>query len=583
MARIPQEEIDRIRNEANIVDVIGRYIQVEKSGKDYKAKCPFHDDHDPSLSISPSKQIYKCFVCGAGGNVFTFVQRYENVSFPEAVERVAKLIGHSLSVSVTPLKKEIDPDLKKLYRVMNETIQYTMYQFDTPVGIRQKEYLDRRGLNEETRKTFEIGFNPENDVLLEFLRAKGYDTQDMVDCNVVRSSSGGLHDVFEGRILFPIHDEFGNPIGFTARSIDPNNPSKYINTTETRLFHKSNIVYNAHRAKMSARRNGKIIVTEGVTDVIALYKSGIENVVCTLGTSCTKEQIQILKGMSIQVVFCYDGDRAGQAATVRAGKMAKEAGCKVSVIQNETNKDPDEIFKEYGKEGVEEFIANELTWIQFYISYLKDHYNLNNYSEKKEFAKEAMKEIDTLEDPIDRSHFTKKIAELTGFELATTTNQDRIVKPTRTVRNVLIDGKVAAEEYILTMMMKSYDACLVFVEKLGYLTDQHRNTIAMLIVDARRNNKSVSVDSLMDVAQDPIEQEILARIATSHAYDLEYDEEALKGAIRKVQISVKESQAEALKQQLIMPMNTQTREMVLKEYQKCLIELRGYIDEENKH
>ena len=384
MPRISEEEISELRSRADIVDVVGHYLQLHRKGKSYVALCPFHDDHSPSMSVSPERQIYKCFVCGAGGNVFSFVQNFEKVSYPEAVARVADLVGFELSEKPQAVQKTADPYRERLYGLMNETIRFTMYQINTAEASLEKKYLEDRGLDEEIRQKFEIGFNPGNDQLYKFLKAKGYEDSDMTACNVVRSSSSGVHDVFAQRITFPIHDPSGNPIGFSARTINPDNSSKYINTNDTVLFHKSDVVYNSHRARNEARRSGRIYVCEGVTDVIAFARAGMENAVCTLGTSCTESQIRQIKRLSMKVVFCYDGDEAGQSATMRAAKMARKEGCDVTVIDNRTGLDPDELIRSRGTEALKQMVSNEISWMEFVLAYLRKHTNMSNYLEKKE-------------------------------------------------------------------------------------------------------------------------------------------------------------------------------------------------------
>ena len=366
MAKISDHDINAIREKADIVDVIGHYIQVHRKGNSYVAICPFHDDHDPSMSISPEKKIYKCFVCGNGGNVYTFVQNYENITFPEAVGRVASLINYPLQVDVDiEQRTSKDPHKEALYNVMNAAIQYIMYQLDTPEAVNEKKYLEKRGMTADLIREFQIGYNPNQTSLYHFLHAKGFSDADMNRANLIRINESGIHDTFAGRITFPIHDQYGNPIGFSARILDPNHPSKYINTNETDIFTKGDIVYNYHRAKAVARKEGKIYVCEGVTDVIAFAKAGIFNAVCTLGTSCTERQIHLLKNIAAKIVFCYDGDRAGQAATLRAVHMARKAGCDVSVIRNLTGKDPDELVRQQGAEGLKSVLKDEVTWIEF--------------------------------------------------------------------------------------------------------------------------------------------------------------------------------------------------------------------------
>ena len=287
MAYLSEDEINAVRAKADIVDVISHYLQVHKQGRMYKAVCPFHDDHDPSLNINPDMQIYKCFVCGAGGNVFSFVQRYEHVSFPEAVGKVADMIGFPLSSSPVKKKREVDPHRQKLYDALQETINYTMYELNSTDGAAARSYLKGRGMDDHTLERFQIGWNPEGDSLTRFLHAKHYEDQTLTAVNVSRITSQGMQDVFASRITFPIHDAYGNPVGFSARTMDPDNPAKYINTTQTEIYVKGQLVYNAHRAKEEARRAGRIYICEGVTDVIAFDRAGIANAVCTLGTACT--------------------------------------------------------------------------------------------------------------------------------------------------------------------------------------------------------------------------------------------------------------------------------------------------------
>ncbi|NCB33863.1 MAG: DNA primase [Erysipelotrichia bacterium] len=582
MAKINEEEINALRSKADIVDIISHYLQVHKKGRSYTALCPFHDDHTPSMSISPDRQIYKCFVCGAGGNVFTFVQNYEKVTFPEAVSKVANLVGFELSSDPSEDTRPRDPHREALYKVLNEMIRYTMYQMNTEAAAREKEYLDARGLTEEIRQKFEIGYNPNGDVLHHFLEAKGYADNDMVSCNVIRTGASGIHDVFSGRITFPIHDMRGNPVGFSARTIDKDNPAKYINTNDTELFQKSDLVYNVHRARGEARRQGKLYVCEGVTDVIAFARAGMDNAVCTLGTSCTEHQIQILKSLAPRTVFCYDGDEAGQHATWRAAKMAKSAGCIVTIIDNRTGRDPDEIIRSEGSKALQELAGREVTWMEFALHYLELHTNMENYLEKKEFVQKAQAEIAELDDELDRQHFTQKLSEISGLRIDCQPKHPLPVysQPRRNPLSRMPDGTEEAEELILSQMMAHPAASKQFEEKLGYLLDSSRNQVAMMVVDGWRSG-NVTVSGLIDASADQPIKDLIAKLATSPGFELAYDANLIAGSIRKIMISVKKIQADAFRQQLNQPMNSESRELIMNEYQECLRDLRRDIDEEN--
>ncbi|MBR3349946.1 MAG: DNA primase, partial [Solobacterium sp.] len=521
MVRISEEEIQAVRARADIVDVISHYLQVRRQGKNYKAVCPFHDDHDPSMNISPDLQIYKCFVCGAGGNVFSFVQKYEKISYPEAVGRVASLVGYTLSVNPEAYQPKTDPHRENLYKVLNETIRFAAYQLNGRDGVNAKEYLYARGLNDDILTRFEIGYNPGGDSLYRFLHAKGYSDQDLVNVNVARITESGMHDVFSERIMFPIHDAKGNPIGFSARTLR-GDTSKYINTNDTELFTKGDIVYNAHRAKTEARRQGKIYVCEGVTDVIAFARAGIENAVCTLGTACTPHQISLLRSLAARIVFCYDGDKAGQAATYRAAKMAVDAGCDVSVIVNKTGLDPDEIIRTQSSEALQQMLRQEVTWIEFVLSYLSGRYNLNSYLEKKQFVEEAKAEISKLSDEADRQYFYDELSRISGMRIENTRQETK--NDYRPLKKLSVkNGGEKAEELILCMMMTSAAAARTFEEELGYLNRPEHQTLAMMILDARHTYGSCSPAQLIDMSEDDNIRSLISTLASGEEYGMPYD------------------------------------------------------------
>lgn len=584
--RLSEEEIAAVRNRADIAEVIGHYLPLVKKGRSVTCVCPFHDDHNPSLSISQEKQIYKCFVCGAGGNVFTFVQNYENISFPEAVARVAELTGTPLSFDPAALKTPADPRKAALYKVLQETIRYTHYQLSAQAGIPVRKYLQERGIDEAVIEKFEIGWNGPGDELLRFLKAKGYSEQDMVAGNVVRLSESGLHDVFASRITFPIHDSLGNPIGFTARSMDPQAVSKYINTTETPIYVKGRTLFNYHRAKPAARRENRILLCEGVTDVLAMDRAGIENAVATLGTACTREQLRLLRQCSTHLTFCYDGDQAGRNATYKAGQLALEAGFEVGVVVNATGLDPDEIVRQQGPQQLQQMCRKEQTWMEFVLDYLSSRYDLENYSEKKEFARLAAEQIRKLSDDFDRQNFARQLQQMTGFELdlsaaapvssrssATQKAGGMRLKRTR-------DGKTNAEHLILALMLTSHDAVTMFKEKLGFLLSEENQQLAMMILDYSRTHPQLQIADFIDTIQDEsLKQKTLE---LSEWECPQFTPEVMEGAILRIRRSMLEEKINDLKQQILRISNPESQAALLQERMQLQRELRGYLDEE-KH
>lgn len=581
MARYKQEEIDALREKADIVDVISHYIQVHRSGKNYKAICPFHNDHDPSLTINPEKKIYKCFVCGNGGNVFTFVQNFEKISFVEAVGRVAELSGFHLSNTYSTYEKPKDAHKEGLYKVLNEAITYTSYQLDTANASNALEYLENRGLNAEIRKTFQIGFDPNGDALSRYLLAKGYSEKELVSVNVSRMSESGIHDVFSERITFPIHDSQGNPVGFSARSMNPNNPSKYINTNETELFVKGDLVYNLHRAKIDARRLGKIYLCEGVTDVIAFYKAGIQNAVCTLGTACTQKQLALLKKSSAKLVFCYDGDMAGQRATYKAAKLARSIGCDVAIVSNKTGKDPDEIIRSYGAEGLQNLVSKEISWMEFVLQYFENSVNMDSYLEKKEMVQKVIAEINALEDESERAYFAKVLADDTGIPIHI---DDKPKEETieHIYKLVVPDGTKDAEEMILSMIMASPQASQKFEEELGYLLSEEYHRLAMLIIDANHTYGKADPNLLIDMTNEQTIKDLITKIATREDFGSAYDEAKMNGAMRKIKREVLSARAKKYRQQIAEALNHESLTLLIQQYNECLQEQRRLMNEENQ-
>lgn len=536
MEYISKEELETIREKADIVDIISRYIQVHKRGSRYKAICPFHDDHNPSLDINPEKRIFRCYVCNKGGSVFDFVNLYENLdSFPKAVEKVADLIGYEMKVKPSNYaERKTDPHIKKLREINEEAIKYMMYELKSSSGINQKQYLAKRGITDKEIDYFKIGYNPINNALYEFLKAKGYSESDLLEDNVVRDGEKGIRDAFSGRITFPIFDFYGNPIGFSARSLDPNSVAKYLNTSETTLFKKSDIVYNAHNAKNKARKEGKIYVCEGVTDVIAFYRAGIENVVCTLGKNGTKQQLKTLKYLAPTIVICYDGDRAGQEGTWELAKIANELNTEVHVVVNETGLDPDELLNKYGKDKLLEVLSNEVSWMEYVLLTLKKRYNLNNFLEKKEMANIALEEIKKLKDESDKVYFLDELNKLTGLKLTLgkeEVKQERYEKHKATVKTKT--GIDEVEESIIAMMLNSAEAINVFENELGFLLDTDNKMLAIMIVDYYRTNSKIDALDLIDSISNEIIKNKAVEILDTKG-DITYDEEKLKGYISKV-------------------------------------------------
>jgi len=532
--------IQDIRSKADIVEVVQHYLPLIKKGKNYVAVCPFHDDHDPSMSISQDKQIFKCFVCGAGGNVFNFVKDYEKIQFNDAVIKVANYIGYTLDEKYVINQTKIDPKQQALFNVLNEYVKYTRYILNTEDAIDAKKYLMNRGLDENTIQKFEIGYNLNNDQSTKFLLAKGFDLESCVKTNITRINEFGSKDVFNQRIVFPIHNPQGQVVAFTARTMNPNESSKYINSTETPLYIKGNLLYNYHRAIKNIKQTKEIIIVEGVMDVIALDRVNIENVVATLGTACTKEQITLIQNASNNVVLCYDSDSAGQTATLKLARLLLAHKLNVSIVQNNTGLDLDEIIEQKSKDALIKIMSQRTSYLDFFFNYSLTRLDLENYNQKKEFAKIVLSELDKLKDKFDRELLLDKLSQSTQF------SRDQLLllqdKPTQVIQSTTIkpkksDIKKWAEKEIIGQMLFSAQAVFDFRQELGYFVNELYQKVALTIINYYRNHDELIIADFITTLEDKDMIELVTQIVDSDIYFRNYSKEALQDAIIEVKIN----------------------------------------------
>ena len=405
MANLTNETINEIRNKTDIIEVISRYVSLTKRGKNYFGVCPFHDDHSPSMSVSPEKQIYTCFSCGATGNVFTFVSEYEHISFIDAVT----LLGSKLGLNLTSPKYErkTNPD----YEICNLANKFYQNNLNTQSGRNALNYLEvERQFDRETIKKFEIGLSTSKLPVTDYLLNKQFALDKLVALGISNNYS---KDVFQNRIMFPLHDLSGNVVGFSGRIYNTKDNSKYLNTKETDIFKKTNLLYNYHRARDYLKKNDSIIVMEGFFDVIRASSIGIANCVATMGTAFTKSHANILRKITDKIILCFDGDSAGEEATVAAIKILEDIGVTPQIIRLE-EKDPDEYILKRGATAFLAKIAKPLTVVEFKMSLLRSQKNLTNLNDISSYVDESLKELVKIKDDI--------LVELTVKKLATEFN-----------------------------------------------------------------------------------------------------------------------------------------------------------------
>ncbi|WP_295748636.1 DNA primase [uncultured Holdemanella sp.] len=557
MSWISEEDIKAIRQQADIVDVMSRYITLEKQGKNYKAICPFHDDHDPSLSISTDKQIFKCFVCGTGGNVFTFVQKIENISFLEAVCKVAELIHYPLHMDKSQFQPKVDQN-QPLYDCIQSYIRFLTFELESENGESVKRYLSQRKINEDIIKRFEIGYAPESSRSVKYLKAKGFNEQILTDTGLIRTHDLNTYAVFDNRLMIPIHDENGNPVGFTARRLNEDKDvAKYINTSETKIYHKGNLIFNYHRAKEFAKKNKRCILVEGAMDVIAFEKADIHESIACLGTACTKEQMALLKRLNVPLVVCYDGDKAGKAATYKFGKLAVDYGLNFSIVKNTTGKDPDEIFNELGKDELYLSVHKTVSFVEFLLDYLPNQYDLDNYEDKKKFTSEMQSFIERTCTDFEKADYYSRIKDLTGFDLSHQNQNISVSKKesrnnAAVVRNIepLKNGRTLAEHGVLWMILNSKLAADQFKDQIGFFQDPVCEELSLYCYDMYRNMDHIDFDVLMSYIEKEDVRNLLVSLMENPFHVDGYNEDFFNDSLMKIKECTLQAQIDNLNDQI---------------------------------
>ena len=412
------EIIEEVRARNDVVDLIGNYVKLTKKGNSHFGLCPFHNEKSPSFSVSRDKQMYYCFGCGAGGNVFTYVMEYENFTFLEAVKYLAERAGIKLpEVEMTDEQKQIQNKRQKLLDIHKLAAQYYYYQLKDKNGTNARNYFENRRLSSETISHFGLGFsNPYRDDLYQYLKSKGYDDAILKESGLVTiDEKRGANDKFWNRVMFPIMDVNNKVIGFGGRVLGDGTP-KYLNSPETLLFDKSRNLYGLNFARTSRRPN--MIICEGYMDVIALHQAGFTNAVASLGTAFTLQHGILLKRYTEEVMLAYDSDEAGTKAALRAIPILRSAGLRIRIIHMNPYKDPDEFIKHLGVDAFQERIDHAENSFMFEISVLEKSYNLSDPDGKTRFYSAVAKRLLEFEQELERNNYIEAIARNYGIQFA---------------------------------------------------------------------------------------------------------------------------------------------------------------------
>ena len=557
MPRISESKINEIRESADIVDIIKNYIPLELKGKNYFGVCPFHQDHSPSMSVSKEKQMYKCFSCGAAGNVFTFVSNYENITFIEAVVKVAGILGISVGDYTTTKPKE---KYEREYNAMDLALKFYQNTLRTKDGGAAREYLLKRGLNEEMQKVFDIGLSTTSDKLYPFLKQKGMDEKFLFDLGLIIQEEGSIKDTFKDRILFPIHDAKGHAVGFTGRVYKGDYKPKYLNSKENYIFKKGNILFNYHRARDAIRTKKEVVIVEGNMDAIRMYVSGIKNTIALMGVSLTKEQIDLIRNLHATVILILDNDEAGRTATLTNGEALESAGITCKVVRLSGEKDPDEYILKNGVQQMITNIAHAESYLEFKIKALKDNKDLTDATVLSSYIKSVLQSISD-EDAITKEVTINKLVEdykldkdILNNELkkmATNNNVNVKVVARGSLKKKINKEEISARS-IIYYMMNDYKYIKMYQTNLGYFKGANYRGMANEILYYMTKNKTMNFADFMSYVQvSPLKEEFETVIrdtkiedfsdSTFLDYILNIKESRIKGSIKECKKIIKDS------------------------------------------
>ncbi len=506
--RIAEEKINQIRQAVDIVEIISEHVQLRKQGRNYFGLCPFHGENTPSFSVSPDKQIFHCFGCGAGGNVFSFLMELEGISFQEAVIKLASRVNIDLEINLqnAQTEKKVPKELQAM-KDAHELLRkfYHHLLVNTKEGQHALEYLYERGFSQESIDKFQIGYSLNSwDFVVKFLSKRNFSLEWMEKAGLIikRERDGTYFDRFRDRIMFPIFDRNGNTIAFSGRALGGDDP-KYLNSPETAIFNKRKILYNFHQAKASIKKLQHAVLLEGFADVIAAERAGIENGIATMGTSLTDEHIALLRQSVQSILICYDSDNAGIEAAFRAGKLLDEAGFEIKVAMMPDGLDPDEYIKKNGPEKFRhEVIDASLTWMGFKFLYFRRGKNLQNEGDRLDYIEEIIKEISKLKMAVERDHYMRQLAAEFSLSLDALKQQQKQyyfaekrksrgtsehnVKPAiiRKQADELKPAYYTAERLLIAHMLKSRELAYKVQDLLAgnmFNVDEHQAIITYLI------------------------------------------------------------------------------------------------------
>lgn len=592
MARYSEEIVEQVRQNNDIVDIISQYVHLTRKGRNYFGLCPFHNEKSPSFSVSPERQIFHCFGCGVGGNIYTFLMKIEGIGFKDAIEQLAERANIQLPRIENPEEDRKEELKAKIYKINQFTADFYHQNLYKPTAQNAQEYVKKRKLTQNTLETFKIGFSGKFDELYKSLKLQGFGEKEILESGlVIKNDRGQFIDMYRNRLMIPICDIRGRVIAFGGRVLDDSKP-KYINSPENVVYSKGRHLFGLNVAKKDCSK--KLLIVEGYMDAISLYQRGITNVVAALGTALTEQQGWLLRKSTEQVILGFDADGAGQTAVARSMEILQKMGCDMRVLQIEGAKDPDEFVVKFGEGRFRLAMDNAISLVEFKVKTLSKDINLENASDKIKFLNEIAKILARVDNTMEREIYIDKIANnyqiskeaiyaevnkliytssKTDNLLQSKTIKSQVVKKIeKEEKDVDVDLK-RREDTIIALLLDSNNKTFQKIKekiKPEDFKDETNKKIAIKLYE-ELEKQDANVNKLIDEFDEQTQNHITKVMATD--YEIENIEKAVDDILSKYERERLESKKIDILKELETEQNTETKKNLSKELSNIIIAL----------
>ncbi len=592
MVRYSDEIIEEVRQNNDIVDIISQYVHLTRKGRNYFGLCPFHNEKSPSFSVSPDRQIFHCFGCGVGGNVYTFLMKIEGITFREALEQLAERANIQLPTlenSADTAREELKSKVCKVNEFTAEFYHQNLYK---PVAKIAQEYVKKRRMNNETLEAYKIGYSGKFDELYKALKAQGFGEKEILESGLVNKNDNGTYiDRYRNRLMFPICDARGKVIAFGGRVLDDSKP-KYINSPENVVYSKGRHLFGLNVAKKDSAK--KILIVEGYMDVISLHQRGITNVVGALGTALTEQQGWLLRRTTEQVILGFDADGAGQTAIARSMETLQKMGCDMRVLQIEGAKDPDEFIVKFGEGRFKLAIDNAISLVEFKVKNLKKDFNLENTGDKIKFLNEIAKILSKVENTMEREIYIEKIAK--GYNISkeaiyaevnkliySGAKEDKLSQnKSREIRSVTREPKNndsidedlrRRENTIIALLLDAntniFKKIKEHIKPEDFKDETNRKIAEQLYIELDKSE--VNINKLIDTFDDETQNHITMVMATD--YEIENVDKAVDDILLKYERERLDNRKQEILKQLEIEQDNEQKKQLGKELSNIIISL----------